>query len=76
MSNLHTLRGLLNTQSTTQTGVVSDVSRGVITVLLGSKQVVCTSGVPVSPKDRVRVQGQVILSKINPAERDIPVFRV
>lgn len=77
MSDLYTLRKLVSQPSATQTGVVTDVSpQGVITVLSGTRLLVCSASVPVSQGDKVRIQGQVILSKIDQVVRDLPVFRV
>lgn len=77
MSDLVTLRRLLGGGTGTTTGMVTDVSpQGVVQVLTGSKVLACQSLVDVKAGDRVRVQGLVILSKIDQIAKDIPVFRV
>ena len=78
MNVLQSLRDLVSPkkEDTTTGNVLSIDSSGAVSVLTGSKVIVCVANTPVRVNDRVRIQGSIILSKIAQATGDIPVFRV
>ncbi len=78
MSNLASLRALLYKSPKQETyvgNVLSILPSGVISVALSSSVVACTSAVPVSVGDTVRVRGFVITARLVVPQGGVPVYR-
>lgn len=78
MNTLQNLRSLVPPQSeaTTTGNVLAVLESGAVSVLAGAKVITCFSSIPLQVRDRVRVQGRVVLSIIAPSPNEPSVYRV
>lgn len=77
MSGLVTLRKLLADPSpSVSSGEVISVSGSTAYVLSGSRVIPCSYSIPLTAGDKVRVQGLLVLSRIDKVKSDVPVYIV